>query len=185
MASQKAWYWLAAGVLVLGINGEYQSGRMQWAHRYVDHSMALVSDYARCAGHYLAQFQMLLAQNPAGIAAPQNRVEAADVSSRDVQEELIREQLAHLVTQQLARQQAAAIARQAVLESDPGVVLCPHSQRMSVMVPQIRVPQINIPEVNIPQMRVEVPQVKVEVPRVRVDVPRVHLAPQADDDGML
>ena len=32
MRTDKAWYWLAAGVLALGLNGAYQDGQLGWAH---------------------------------------------------------------------------------------------------------------------------------------------------------
>ena len=31
MTSNRAWYWLAAGVLALGLNGAYQDGEFSWA----------------------------------------------------------------------------------------------------------------------------------------------------------
>ena len=36
MKTRRAWAWLAAGVLALGLNGFYQDGGAAWAHRAMD-----------------------------------------------------------------------------------------------------------------------------------------------------
>jgi hypothetical protein len=195
MGSERAWYWLAAGVLMLGINSEYQSGKLQWAHRYVIHSIAVANDYARCGRHYLAQFA--LTENRAGMTAPQNRVEVADLTSQEAQNLMVREQVQYaLARAEMARRELERhrpeiesalrelgcqhpeieMARQTALEaSGHALVVCPRARRV----------RENDPEVRIPQVRVEVPQVRVEIPRVRVDVPQVHVAATVDDDDML
>jgi hypothetical protein len=197
MGSQKAWYWLAAGVLVLGINSEYHSGKLQWAQRYVGHSMAVAKDYAHCARNYLAQFEMLLAQDFPGVAAARNRVEDAELSPEDPHDVVVREQVQYAVAQaEMARQELLRrrpqienalkqlgcqhaeieMAGQVALGSaGSAVMVCPRSQRI----------RLNIPQVRIPQVRVEVPQVRVEIPRVRIDVPQIHLAPIVDNDDTL
>ena len=197
MGSQKAWYWLAAGVLVLGINSEFHSGKLPWAHRYVDHSIAVANDYARCARSYLAQFEMLLAQDSLGVAAARNRVENAEFSPQDPDNGVVSEQVqyavaqAEMVRQELDRHrpeiesalkklrcQHAEIemaGRGALGSVGSAVGVCPRSQRI----------RLNIPRVRIPQVRVEVPQVRVEIPRVRVDVPQIRLAPMVDHDNTL
>lgn len=43
-AANRAWYWLAAGVLALGLNGYYQDGGLEGVHRLADSSMAKVSE---------------------------------------------------------------------------------------------------------------------------------------------
>ena len=42
MTSEKAWYWLAAGVLALGLNGAYQDGQFGWVHGIADRSTEIV-----------------------------------------------------------------------------------------------------------------------------------------------
>jgi len=197
MGSQKAWYWLAAGALLLGINSEYHSDKLQWAHRYVNHSIAVANDYAHCARNYLAQFEMLLAQNSSGVTAAQNSVEDAELSSQDPQDVMVREQVQYAIAQaEMASHEAERhrpkiekalkdlgwqraeieVARQAALENvGSAVMVCPPAQRI----------RVNIPQVRIPQVRVEVPQVRVEIPRVRVDVPQIHVAHMVDDDNTL
>jgi hypothetical protein len=197
MGSQKAWYWLAAGVLVLGINSEYHSGKLPWAHRYVAHSIAVAKDYAHCARNYLAQFEMLLAHDFPGITAARNRVEDAELNPQDPHNVVVGEQVQYAVAEaEMARQQLQrrhpqienALKqlgwRQAEIEmagqiplgsAGSAVMVCPRSQRI----------RLNIPQVGIPQVRVEVPQVRVEIPRVRIEVPQIHLAPIVDNDDTL
>ena len=40
---KQGWYWLAAGVLALGLNGVYHDGGAEWAHRLVNRSAAVVA----------------------------------------------------------------------------------------------------------------------------------------------
>jgi hypothetical protein len=61
MASEKAWYWLAAGVLALGLNGAYQDGQFGWVHNLVNHSVELVED---ASIHGLASGEGFLGNSP-------------------------------------------------------------------------------------------------------------------------
>lgn len=45
---KQGWYWLAAGVMALGLNGVYHEGGAEWAHRMVNRSAAVV---ALASGH--------------------------------------------------------------------------------------------------------------------------------------
>jgi len=40
---KQGWYWLAAGVLALGLNGVYHDGGAEWAQRLVNRSAAVVA----------------------------------------------------------------------------------------------------------------------------------------------
>jgi hypothetical protein len=48
MAMKQGWYWLAAGVMALGLNGVYHDGGAEWARRFVNRSAAVV---ALASGH--------------------------------------------------------------------------------------------------------------------------------------
>jgi hypothetical protein len=48
MAMKQGWYWLATGVMALGLNGVYHDGGAEWAHRLVNRSAAVV---ALASGH--------------------------------------------------------------------------------------------------------------------------------------
>ena len=53
MRTNRAWYWLAAGVLALGLNGAYQDGEFGWAHCLVDRSLSWLQRASE-RGHELA-----------------------------------------------------------------------------------------------------------------------------------
>jgi len=178
MASQKAWYWLAAGVLALGINSEYQSGRLTCVHSYVDHSLAVAQSYSRCARTYLTHAETLFA-----LTRPAPAQEDGE-SLTDAESVLAREQvqyaLAQTAQQQLERhrseldralrqldshrEQIEMAQRIAMDTAGHAVVVCPHTPSIRVSVPHVRIPQVrvNVPEINIPEVSVEVPEVDVD-----------------------
>ncbi|HEY6935931.1 MAG TPA: hypothetical protein VI424_02195 [Terriglobales bacterium] len=43
-AATQAWYWLAAGVLALGLNGYYQDGGLQQIHRLADTALTTIAE---------------------------------------------------------------------------------------------------------------------------------------------
>jgi len=65
MASEKAWYWLAAGVLALGLNGAYQDGQFGWVHGLVNHSTEVVEDASLRGLGIIASVEGLFGNNPA------------------------------------------------------------------------------------------------------------------------
>jgi len=178
MASQKAWYWLAAGVLALGINSEYQSGRLACAHHYVDHSLAVAQSYSHCVRSYLAQAETLFALTRP--APAQEDVESLTDAESLLAREQVQYALAQTAQQQLERhrseldralsqldfhrEQIEMAQRIAIDAAGHAVVVCPHTPRIRVSVPQVRIPQVRVevPEVNIPEVRVEVPEVDVD-----------------------
>ena len=65
MGSGKAWYWLAVGILALGLNSEYQSGRLHWARQATDQSLALMERATDQTMHYVTLAEVMLGDNPA------------------------------------------------------------------------------------------------------------------------
>jgi hypothetical protein len=65
MASEKAWYWLAAGVLALGLNGAYQDGQFGWVHGLVNHSTEVVEDASIRGLGIMASVEGLFGTTPA------------------------------------------------------------------------------------------------------------------------
>lgn len=192
MASQRAWYWLAAGVLALGLNSEYQSGKLQAIHHYVDHSLTVADEYARCAGRYLAQAHLLVSLTHSSPTPTQPALE--DAETPDALNAQVSERVQYALAQaETARQQIELqrpemeralkelrlhraqieIARQIALDpaDQPD---CPHKR--------IRVTTAPV-NVEVPRICVRVPSVNVEVPAVRVQVPQVNVAAIDDNDG--
>ena len=206
MAPRKAWYWLAAGMLALGINSEYQSGKFEFLHRYVDHSLTVADAYARCAGRYLAQAHLLLALTQHNSTQPVfDNSELADVhvlATQQVRYALAQAQMARqqvelqrpelekaLAELRCQRARLASTQRLATNDDFRGLVICPGNQHIRVAVPQVRIPHVIVAvppiHVAVPSVNVEVPAVNVEVPAVRVQVPPVHVSAMDDSDNTL
>jgi hypothetical protein len=70
MNSEKACYWLAAGILALGLSANYQAGGAHWACQLVNRSQALVASTSGQATRYLAVAQIMLGRGQAVAAEP-------------------------------------------------------------------------------------------------------------------
>jgi TolA-binding protein len=200
MASDKAWYWLAAGVLALGINGAYQDGEFAWAHRIADRSTAMVQQVRNEGCRLVAMAEMLLGRDSSGVERVQDQLAR-------VQDQVSRRQMERMQRQmEMAQYQVERAQRMVVMQQDEP---CSHSHRFMVQVPEVNVPAVNVrafvPNVNVPAVTVpavtipaaqipeiRVPQVtipRIDVPTVRipaVKIPPVHVqVDNDDDDGMI
>jgi len=204
MASERAWYWLAAGVLALGLNGAYQDGEFQWAHRVVDRSNAMFERVSAQGCHLLAMAEIMLGHEPAGL----DRVHDRMVRVRDRFDAQQEREMARAQRQMEAAQWKMEQAQERMLmfqQDEP----CSHSQRYMVHVPEVNVPAVNVrafvPNVSVPAVTVpaftvpslQIPEVKVpqvtipriDVPNVKIPaikIPPVHVQVDEDDnDGMI
>jgi hypothetical protein len=104
MRSNKAWYWLTAGVLALGLNGAYQDGQLGWAHVLAERAAGVVERASLRGHHFLTMAEVMLGRTPADFG----RTEAAfeRIQDRVVCDRVARAQrqiaMAH-VRQQLAQ----------------------------------------------------------------------------------
>jgi hypothetical protein len=177
MASDKAWYWLAAGVLALGLNGAYQDGEFQWAHRLTCHSASLVERASEEGLRMLATAEVMLGRNPESLARTEailqnlqmriacKRIEMArrEVDMAQVQRDLA----AARIDQQIAKVQASMDhVRMITIERTGRVRNCPELSRVIVMPNIPRVDLSNLPEISIP----EIPAIP-DAPRVRANGP--------------
>lgn len=105
MGSEKAWYWLVAGVLALGLNGAYQDGQLGWAHDLADHTASMVERASERGLHFVTIAEMMLGRSPEAFG----RTEAAlqSLQTKAVCERVAREQ----------RQMAMAQMRQQLAEA--------------------------------------------------------------------
>lgn len=200
MASDKAWYWLAAGVLALGINGAYQDGEFQWAHRIADRSAVMVQQVRNEGCRLVAIAETFLGRDSSGFERAQDQLAR-------VQDRLSHRQMERMQRQmEMAQYQVERAQRMVVMQQDEP---CSHSHRFMVQVPEVNVPAVNVrafvPNVNVPAVTVpavtipavqipeiRVPQVtipRIDVPTVRipaVKIPPVHVQVGNDgDDGMI
>src|SRR5260370_7461628 len=61
MAMKQGWYWLAAGVMALGMNGVYHDGGAEWAHRLLNRSAAVLALASGHSERFLASAQLFSA----------------------------------------------------------------------------------------------------------------------------
>lgn len=207
MASEKAWYWLAAGVLALGLNGAYQDGQFQWAHRLVERSNATFERVSAQGCRLLAMAEIMLGSEPAGLDRVHDRMVRAQDRMVAAQDRFNQRQMERMQRQMEMAQMKMEQGQEMVsFEQDEP---CSHTPRYTVQVPEVNVPAVNVrafvpnvhvpavtvpaftvPSVQIPEVRV--PQVtipRIEVPNVQIPaikIPPVHVQLDGDDDdGMI
>jgi hypothetical protein len=106
MQSDKAWYWLAAGVLALGLNGAYQDGQLGWAHGLTGRAADLVERASERGLRFVTVAEVMLGRNPYVFG----RTEA---TLQRIQSKLVCQRVAHA-----QRQIAMAQVRRQLVEAD-------------------------------------------------------------------
>jgi len=168
MAMKQGWYWLAAGVMALGMNGVYHDGG-EWAHRLVNRSAAVL---ALASGHSerflasareqtvlcrvateMARFRTKMARTQTGVAhfdamTAQPEAGLARLEANRAQLEAGRERM----EAQVARLDFAS----ASLSPAFGAAFVPKRIKLPVICPRVRV---NIPRTFV---RVPAPTVRAE-----------------------
>src|SRR5579864_6815853 len=64
MRSQTGWYWLAAGVLALGLNGAYQDGQLGWVHCLADRAAAVFEQASERGLRAVTVAELILGRSP-------------------------------------------------------------------------------------------------------------------------
>jgi hypothetical protein len=64
MRSETGWYWLAAGVLALGLNGAYQDGQLGWVHCLADRAAAFVEQASERGLQAVTTAEVMLGRSP-------------------------------------------------------------------------------------------------------------------------
>lgn len=85
MRSEKAWYWLTAGVLALGLNGAYQDGQLKWAHCLTSRTTALVDRISERGLHVVSMAEVMLGSSPETVGRTEaaiQRIQAKAVCDR-------------------------------------------------------------------------------------------------------
>jgi hypothetical protein len=159
-AATKAWYWLAAGVLALGLNGYYQDGGMQALHRISNRATTAVAEtraqlqeaavmtqvafaeHATCQEHARTQVAVNAPMMPAEAEARVAEIHARLARAEAAQ---MRAQLAGMEQVMMRREMRQARVEiqngRLELQADPGQVrlLLPPVPRVEVNVPQAAV----------------------------------------------
>lgn len=148
MKNRQAWAWLTAGVLALGLNGMYQDGGGQWAHRTVTRIVERTAERTEPvlalatgrADRFLAQSNMLAARSETASCR-----RATEVSR--FQTYAARAQSASASFQDMSARGEAALAR---IEADRA--------RLQAQVTRVRVVPAAFNSVVCPRVRVSTPR---------------------------
>lgn len=166
MRSNHAWYWLAAGVLALGLNGAYQDGQLGWAHVLVDRAAGVVERASMRGQHFLAMAELMLGHTPADFARTEasiQRVQDRIVCDRLAQAQRkmamarVREQLvqAHLQQKMAMAQMKMDRVRMISVERANQFSNCPGFSKVVVDLSDMpRIDLSNLPDIQVPDIRV-------------------------------
>lgn len=174
MKPTRAWTWLAAGVMALGLNGFYQDGGAEWAHRAVDGIVAPIASRSEAVlALATGRADWFFAKANLGPARSETASCKLATAVERVQARMVRSQsgVAQHFEAMSARQEAALArldADRARIEAQVARIrIAPVAFSMS-KIPVVSCPQVrmNLPHLNIPKA----PMVKIPAPVVRVDV---------------
>jgi small-conductance mechanosensitive channel len=104
MATEKATYWLAVGVLALGLNSAFYGREDQWAHTFADRATAFAANLAERGLDYAVTAEAMLGRDPS--QSPRMQAALARLQARTT-----------CAQAALARQQARNAALEARLEA--------------------------------------------------------------------
>lgn len=166
MAIDKATYWLAVGVLALGLNSTFQNQEVQWAQNVAGQARLTAEGLAQRGLGYLVMAEVMFGANPAGSPRLQAALARLQVKTAEAQAALASREAsrelrdAQRVNREFNRRQLAYVAED--------LNACPH--RGMVHVPTVHIPKVDVhvPGVRVPNIDVRVPEVRV--PDVHVDV---------------
>lgn len=120
MASEKAWYWIAVGVMALLVSNNVLARHGGAVRSFADRSVAAVERISGDADRFVAMAEMMLGRGETGFARTQTAVARAQTRLASMEAAMARQQAA------CARVQAAQ-ARMMVAEhmSHPAICLRP------------------------------------------------------------
>ena len=173
MKTSRAWTWLAAGVMALGLNGFYQDGGAAWAHGAVNAAVAGIDNRAEAVlALATGRADWFLAKADLGQARGEtSSCQLATVVTR-VQTRMLRRHFGIEKFEEMCARQEDGLTR---LEGN--------RVRIEAQVGQVRIAPVvfqmpEIPEVSCPRVRVSVPHLsvpRVNVPKFRIPAPMVHI----------
>ena len=164
MRSDKAWYWLAAGVLALGLNGAYQDGQIDWAHCLAGRAASLFQRVSDQGLRAITMAEVILGRNPGSFGRTQavlQRVESKLVcqrvamAQRQIAMAQVRRQLVQADIQRkmdLAQMKMDKV-RMITIDRAERFRNCSGLPNVSVTMPQI--PQVDLsdmPDIQIPDL---------------------------------
>jgi len=164
MRSNQAWYWLAAGVLALGLNGAYQDGQFAFVHRLTDRASEMIAHTSERGGQFVAMAQLFFGQSAADADRAQaaiQRVQSKIVCERvaNAQRQIamahVREQMAqaHLQQKMTLAQMKMDKVRMITIDQANRFRDCPGFGHVVVNMPNIPKVEIsNLPHIEMPDL---------------------------------
>ncbi len=173
MKTRRAWAWLAAGVLALGLNGFYQDGGAAWAHRAMDGLTVRVAERSLTLLS-LASEALDRVREKANLIAPELVGASDETASCRLSTAVVRFQTG------IARMQngMARFEAMSAREEGPLARMEAHRARMDAQVEHVRLAPVAFNTVEIPA--VTCPRVRVNVLRINapcVSVPQLLMVP--------
>ena len=177
MRSEKAWYWLAAGVVALGLNGAYQDGQLGWVHCLADRAAGAVERVAERGLRFVTMAEVMLGRSPEAFGRTESALQRiqtrmacdrAAKAQRQMAMAHMRQRLAEATLQSkmdLARMKMDKVRMMAIDRSNR-FRDCPGFSK--VVVDMSNLPNIDmsdLPDIQIP------------------DIPEIDLAPRGDSSG--
>ncbi len=159
MKTTQAWIWLTAGVLALGLNGIYQDGGAQWAHRIVAQGLyraaAVLEPVSGQVDQILAKVQL---------AAARNQTQSCRLSTAvaRLQSAAARSHSGMARIEAMSARQEAQMAR---LEANRA--------RIEAQVAGAQFATMSFKPIEFKPIEFTAPNIHVNCPRVRVVVPRL------------
>ena len=166
MAIDKATYWLAVGVLALGLNSTFQSQEVQWAQHVVGQARLTAEGLAQRGLGYMVMAEVMFGANPAESPRLQAALARLQVKTAEAQAALASRQ----ASRELLEAQGVNLEfnRPHLAHMAENFHACPNNRM--VHVPEVRIPRVGVlvPEIHVPNVDVRVHEVRV--PDVNVDV---------------
>jgi len=164
MATEKGMYWLAVGILAIGLNSTLQKHEVQWAHELAARARVAADSVAQRGLDYAIMAEAMLGRDPAESPRLQAALGRLQAKTARIQAELSRQQAQRDVLQARLEAQkmrldfdrhAVEFNGRSMRDFRPEVEMCP--RRIHVQVPNVNV---QVPDVR-EQVKVAMKQVKV------------------------
>lgn len=163
MRSEKAWVWLAAGVMALGLNGMYQDGQLGWAHSLACRAEQYADQVTARGLQYVAMSQVMLGRSPETFGrteAALQRLQTKAVCQRTAmaqREMAMAEARGQMIQAQVQRQIDMAQmkmdkVRMVKIQKADLFRDCPGFSKVIVKVPDVNIDLSNLPDIQVPDI---------------------------------
>ena len=158
MTSDRAWYWIAAGVLALGLTNAYQNAQFDWMHQLSERSAVLAVQYLEKGSRLLEAADVVLGHDSPVLDRTQAYLQRMEARLDCNRLEHAQQELAKAEQRLSAAQRESAQAELAQLRSriEANRIMvesrfCPRRLHLAIMpaTPRVVLPPISIPETSL------------------------------------